>query len=190
MESKINTLELDYVWVIHTLTQCELRTRIYIVLLICTQPTPHRLNEVNILHISKREAFRCLAIFLYNISLERIVCYLTYKMFYDCLIWSILTLLIIRNMKQTLCVCNAVNTSRHTGYCMHGYPIQCQRQMNNNTKFTFSPYAIKCVCFLTLQLKDYRKRSSRVNAISQGKWFCMSGISFLDGLHSCYALGK
>lgn len=99
MESKINTLELDYVWVTHTLTQCELRTRIYIVLLICTQPTPHRLNEVNILHISKREAFRCLAIFLYNISLERIVCYLTYKMFYDCLIWSILTLLIIRNMK-------------------------------------------------------------------------------------------
>lgn len=63
---------------------------------------PYKNAVYNAHHTEKREAFRCLAIRLQHFSLERTVCYLTYKMFYDCLIWSILTLFIIRSIKATV----------------------------------------------------------------------------------------
>lgn len=68
-------------------------------------------------------------------------------------------------------------------YCMH--PI-CNYAtlmpvygMNEKNTPTISSASDKMCLFLSLKLLYNRKRSSRRNAISQGKWFHMSGLNFL-----------
>lgn len=68
-------------------------------------------------------------------------------------------------------------------YCMHPIcnyatlmPVYGMKEKNTPT---ISSASDKMCLFLSLKLLYNRKRSSRRNAISQGKWFHMSGLNFL-----------
>lgn len=68
-------------------------------------------------------------------------------------------------------------------YCMHPIcnyatlmPVYSIKEKNTPT---ISSASDKMCLFLSLKILYNRKRSSRRNAISQGKWFHMSGLNFL-----------
>lgn len=107
-------------------------------------------------------------------------------MFYDCLIWSILTLLIYTTNEMHTCAVCTLCISHTILHASNEHGDKSSSKKRANIQCT----TIEHVCLFHCNLQDYRKRSFRPNAISQGKWFCMSGIDSFDGRCVSYALTK